>query len=143
MGKLKRRYEIVYFILNTLHHIVNSSFWYCYCEHLKNGNKCKMCSISMIFSNFEKDIERIMFDVNLLFNYYTKLCHELLELFNQKKDCIKSFQREYGFGVRDWYTGEYWCVPLSESIQYEERLQVAPLKRQKLLISAEFQDQVE
>ena len=141
MGKLKTRYEIVYFILNTVHHIKKSSFCYCHCEHLENGGKCKMCSIPVIFNDFEKDVERKLFDVNFLFSYYTKLCHELLELFDQKKDCIECFQLEYKFGGRDWYSGEYWSVTLSENIRYNEWLQVARLKRQKLPIPAEFQDQ--
>ena len=67
IGKLKARYEIVYFILNTLHNIEKSSFWYCYCEHLENGIKCKMCSKPIILSDFEKDVERNLFDVNFFF----------------------------------------------------------------------------
>ena len=35
----------------------------------------------------------------------------------KKKDCIECFQGEYEFGGRDWYTGEYWSVTLSESIR--------------------------
>ena len=57
------------------------------------------------------------------------------------KNYIECFQGEYEFGGRDWYTGEYWSITLSESIWYNERLQVAFLKRQKLPIPAEFQDQ--
>ena len=100
-----------------------------------------MCSIPVIFTDFEKDVERNLFDVNFLFNHYTKLCHKLLELFYQKKDCIECFQGKYEFGVRNWDTGEYWSVTLSESIWYNERLQVARLRRQKPPIPAEFQDQ--
>ena len=83
-----------------------------------------------------------MFNVSFLNNYYAKLCHELLELFNQKKkDVIEFFQGEYVFSGRDWYTGEYWRVPLPESIRCNERLEVAHLKREKLPIPAEFQQQ--
>ena len=118
MGKLKTRYEIVYFILIMVNHIKKSSFWYCHCEHLENGGKRKMCSIPVMFNDFEKDVERKLFDVDFLFNYYTKLCHELLELFDQKKkDCIEFFQGEYKLGGRDRYTGEYWSVTLSENIR--------------------------
>ena len=60
-----------------------------------------MYSRPIIFNDFEKDVERNLLDVNFLFNYYTKLCHELLELFNQKKDCIECFQGEYEFIGRD------------------------------------------
>ena len=100
-----------------------------------------MCSIPIIFNDFKKDVERNLFDVNFLFNYYIKLCHERLELFNHKKDCIECFQGEYKFGGRDWYICEYWSVTLSESIQYNEQSQVAHLRREKLPIPAEFQDQ--
>ena len=37
-----------------------------------------MCSIPTIFNDFEKDVERNLFDVNFLFNYYIKLCRERL-----------------------------------------------------------------
>ena len=135
-GKLKTRYEIVYFILNTLHYIKKSSFWYCYCDHLENGDKYKMCYISIIFNDFEKDIKRNLFDVNFLFNYYTKLCHELLELFDQKKKIVlNAFRVSTSLVVE---TGTLVSVTLSESIRYNERLQVACLKRQKLPIPAEF-----
>ena len=59
----------------------------------------------------------------------------------KKKNVIEFFQGEYVFSGRDWYTGEYWCVPLPESIRYNERLEVAHLKREKLSIPAEFQQQ--
>ena len=72
-----------------------------------------MCFIPIIFNDFEKDVERNFSHVNFLFNYYTELCLELLELFDQKKDRIECFQGEYEFGGRDWYTGEYWSVTLS------------------------------
>ena len=58
MGKSKTRYKIVYFILNTLHKIVNSGDWYCYCPDIEDG-KCKICTIPIIFSNFEKEVEKI------------------------------------------------------------------------------------
>lgn len=89
MGKSKTRYEIVYFILNTLHNIVNSGGYYCYCS---NTDKCKVCAIPMIFVDFKIDVEKNMFDINFLFNYYTKLFHELLELFDQKKIVSDAFR---------------------------------------------------
>ena len=63
MGK-KSRYEILYFILNTLLQIFYDSDWYYYCEHFKNNSKCKICTIPLIFSNFEEDIKKNMFNVN-------------------------------------------------------------------------------
>ena len=94
IGRLKTRFELAYFILNTLHHIVNSGGWYCHCHHFEEGRKYKFFSIPMIFKDFEKDIERNIFDVNFLFNYYTKLCHELLELFDKKKMVSNAFRQD-------------------------------------------------
>ena len=47
-----------------------------------------MCSIPIIFNDFKRNL----FDVNFLFNYYTRLCHELLELFHQKKIVLNAFR---------------------------------------------------
>ena len=33
-------YELVYFILNTLHLTVSNGYWYCYCNN-ENEKKCK------------------------------------------------------------------------------------------------------
>ena len=123
IGQSKTRLEVVYFILNTLHPILTSSGWYCYCDQQEEG-KCEICCIPMIFNNLELDIERNIFDVNFLFNYYTKLCRKLLQLFDQKKDCIKCFQREYVFSGRDWNSDTYWHIPLSEIIPCNEKIQV-------------------
>lgn len=38
MGKSKSRYELMFFILNTLHHIVNSASYCCYCNEKKMRN---------------------------------------------------------------------------------------------------------
>ena len=81
MGKTKTKYQLVYFILNTLHHIVNSGGYYCYCGDM---NKGKMCAIPIIFTGFKKDIEKNIFDYNFLFN-------ELLQLPDHNKDYIECF----------------------------------------------------
>ena len=123
ISKPKSRCQLVYVTLNTLHHIVEVSnlTYYCNCQ---SQEKCKICTIPIIFSDFEKDIENNIFDCNFLFWYYTKLCNEPIQLFDQKKDCIESFQGEYEFSGRDWNTGEYWSVPLSEMIRYNEKIQI-------------------
>ena len=73
--------------------------------------------IAMIFCYFENEVERNLFDYNCLFWYYTTLCRELLQLFDEKKVCIECMHGEYVFSGKDWYTEEYWQVPLSKSIQ--------------------------
>lgn len=57
MGKSKTRYQLVYIILNTLYHTVSAaSYHYCY-----DNEHCKIYPIPIIFSNFEKDVEKDMF----------------------------------------------------------------------------------
>ena len=102
MGKSETRYELVYFILNSLHNIVNNGYYCCYCEEKR---KCKIFSV--IFFAFEKDAQKNMFDVTFLFWYYTKLCNELLHLFDQQNVCTECFQGEYKFRGRDWHTDEF------------------------------------
>ena len=61
---------------------------------VKKNDKCQICKIPKIFSDFEKDTEKNIFDYNFLFWYYTKLCKELIELFDHKKECAECFQGE-------------------------------------------------
>ena len=89
-------------------------------------------------NNFEKDIEKNIFDYSFLFWHYTNPCSELLQLYDKKKDCVECFQGEYKFSGRDWHTGKYWSIPLSESIRYNKRIQVDWLKSKKLTIPPEF-----
>ena len=123
VGKDKTLFELVYFILNTLHHICDSGHWYCYCQDRRG--KCRMWKIPKIFTNFMKDIDIKIFDYKFLLFYYTKLTKELLKLIDHdKKDCIDCFLNEYVFGGRDYTTGTSWSVPLSESIRHTEKIQI-------------------
>ena len=91
MSKPKSRCQLVYFILNTLHNIIEAPYltYYCYCQ---SQEKWKICTIPIIFRNFEKDIENNIFDCNFLLWYYTKLCNELIQLFDQKKIVSNPFR---------------------------------------------------
>ena len=60
----------------------------------------------MKFPNFEDDIKKNMFNLDFLNNYYEKMCDELLQMFDQRKDAIEHFQGEYVFSGRDWHTDE-------------------------------------
>ena len=100
-----------------------------YCQ---NKQKYQICVIPKYFSDFEKDVEKNIFDYNFLFWYHTKLCKELIKLFDHKKGCAECFQGEYKFRHCDWYTGEYWSINLSDSIHYNEKIQTDWLKREKL-----------
>ena len=58
IGKSKTRYQLVYFLLNTLHKIVSAGSYYCHCDE----EKCKICTIPVIFIDFEIDVEKNIFD---------------------------------------------------------------------------------
>ena len=139
VGKDKSRFELVYFILNTLHHIFDSGYWYCYCQ--KRRGKCQMCKIPKIFTNFINDIDSNIFDYEFLYFYYTKLTKELLKLIDRnRKNCIDCFLNEYVFGGRDYSTATSWSIPLSESIRYTEKIQIDQLKREKLPLPPDYRE---
>ena len=43
-------------------------------------------------------------------------------------------------GVRDYITATSWSVPLSESIQYTEKIQIYSLKREKLPLPPDYRE---
>ena len=88
VGKDKTRFELVYFILNTLHHVVNSGYWYYYCQNRRD--KCQMCKIPKIFTDFVNNIDNNIFDYEFLYFYYTKLTKELMKLINHKKKTVSN-----------------------------------------------------
>ena len=68
-----------------------------------------------------KKIQR-MFDEKLLNLEHGKLYCYLIQLFNEKKDCIYCFlHQEYTYGGRDWYLGEKCCVGLEDSLRYDKK----------------------
>ena len=93
-------------------------------------------------NNFEKDVENNIFDYKFLFYYYAKLCKELIQLFNNKKECIECFQGECEFSGCDWHTDEYWSILLSESIRYNEKIQVDRLKCEKLPLPPKYREEI-
>ena len=106
--------------------------------YYQNKQKYQICVIPKYFLDFEKDVEKNIFDYNFLFWYHTKLCKELIKLFDHKKGCVESFQGEYKFRRCDWYRGEYWSINLSDSIHYNEKIQIDWLKREKLPLPPDY-----
>ena len=63
------RYEVIYFISNTLNFILNGSSWYCYGEKIKiekdgvvstprlHSGHCQSCRIPELFPDLERDID--------------------------------------------------------------------------------------
>ena len=62
----------------------------------------------------------------VLIRYYDQIFKELVQLFEQWPQAVKCFHwGEYVYSGRDWYSGKYWHVPLSESIQYADGIILA------------------
>lgn len=61
---------------------------------------------SQKFSATSKRMSKGISLTNFLFWYSTKLCNELLQLFDQKKDCIECFQGEYEYHGHDRNSGD-------------------------------------
>ena len=83
------RYDLFFFIMNTLSHIVYNRYYYCYYEELKL--KCSICKFSQIFRDFNKGLMDHIFDYEYLKNYNDKLFPHLTKIFHLKKDSICCF----------------------------------------------------
>ena len=106
----KTRFDLVFLLLNVLHHVQSNGYWYCYFwygEGEKKVRKCQMCTIPIIFSDFEMDVDNNMFDVDFLNDYYSKVCFQSNQLFEEKKDAVCCFLHQvFAHKGRDWRSGE-------------------------------------
>ena len=64
--------------MNTLNLIIHNGYYYCFCEKYykkkgSNEKNCDFCQIPYIFSDFEKDITKNIFDEVFLWEYHRKL----------------------------------------------------------------------
>ena len=57
-------------------------------------------------------------------------------------DCVECFSNEYTFRGRDYSTATSWSIPLSESIQYNEKIQIDRLKQEKLPLPPDYRKPV-
>ena len=64
--RFKNRKELYFFILNTLSLIIYNGHYYCFCEKFMkkrlNEKNCAICQIPLTFCNFEKDLNKNMFN---------------------------------------------------------------------------------
>ena len=99
-------------------HIVSRPRW--------RSGLCQICRIPCIFDDFEQDIDKNRFNMTVLCRYYDQLYSELVKLFDQCPKAAEYFLGgEYVYGGCDWNSGEYWHVPLSESIWYADSIRLA------------------
>ena len=89
---LKTRYQLVFCILTTLHFIQNDGGCYCYCQ---DNQKCKMCTIPIIFSGFEKYVENNIFDYEFLLNF----AKSWFKFLTTKKNKSNAFRESTNSGV--------------------------------------------
>ena len=59
------------------------------------------------------------------FFFSITLSKEPLKLIDHgQMNCIERFLNEYVFAGRDYTTATSWSIPLSETIQYNEKIQI-------------------
>ena len=86
--------------------------------------------IPRIFDGFEKKYTEKMFDYNFFNLEHKKLYPHLIQLFNEKKNCINCFlHQECTYGGRDWYLGETWSIGLEDSLRYDEKIKLDKKRR--------------
>lgn len=135
IGK-KNTFDLVFLTLGVLSHIKYNDYWYCFCEDEK---KCQTCVIPMVFSNFEKDIDSNLFDVNFLHDYYSKLDIHLNQMFDEKKGVVCCFlHQEFEHKGRDWTTGRTWSVSFTDSIRWSKKIKIDQMKAKGLPIPPQF-----
>lgn len=102
MCHFKGRYDLFFFLMNTLLQIKFDRYRYCFCDTLDNEEKCQFCVISTEFCDFEKDLNDNMIELEYLQNYQSQLYSYLCKLFYIKKELICCFlDKEYSYSVRD------------------------------------------
>ena len=64
-----------------------------------------------------------MFNEVFLWDYNKRLIFHLQAIFETDKTALCCFlDTEYRYGSRHWQIGETWNVPLSEQIEFEEKI---------------------
>ena len=135
-----------FFTLNTLHQLEKSDHWYCYCSEKKSfwkkiiskgvprwlTRRCQICVIPERFVDFESSFENNRFNIQVLRRYYDQLQKEFIKCFYDSPRSTESFLGgKHYFGGRDWHTGEYFRVSLSENIRYLDGIFLRRLKDQQ------------
>ena len=133
------RFYLRFFLLNTLSQIMYNGWWNCICneeKEEKQKEKCTICKIQIIFTDFENDLEENMFDEEFLNDCNSKLCYHVMELFGTNICAICSFlDSEYSYWGRDCWLGKTWRVPLSKQMKYEEDIKMNQMKKKSLDLS--------
>ena len=84
----KSRYDLYFFLMNTLLQIECDGEKHCFCDTLENEEKCQLCVIPIFFCNFEKDLNNNKMNAQYLQSYKSKLYPYLSKLFFVNKESI-------------------------------------------------------
>ena len=72
-----------------------------------SAKNCAICKIPLICCNYEKDLNKNMFNEVFLWDYHKRLIFHLQEIFETDKTALCCFlDAEYHYWGRDWRTGE-------------------------------------
>ena len=85
-----------------------------------------------MFDDFYSNIDKIRFNSVELRRYFDKLQTELIKCFYdlpRDTDCFLG--GEHYFGGRDWNSGTYWRVSLSEIIRYSDDIFLSKIRDKK------------
>ena len=118
------RFGLLFFILNTLYCVKDSAYFYCYCYQEKSfwSETCQICVIDNKLPKFEKEAEKIRYNIPELRNYFDRVQMETIRCFYDNPFSCEAFlSREYAFSGRNWSEGTFWNVLLSESIKYDDK----------------------
>ena len=71
-----------------------------------------------------------MFDEKFLWDYHSRLMFHFQEIFEMDKSTLHCFlDSEFQYKGRCCYTGETWCIPLSDQIKFEEKTKIDEQKK--------------
>ena len=80
--------KFYFLLLNAFFNIKCFNDQLCYCE---NGKECLICKIKGIYTNFEYDLYKNMFDLDFLIEFHSNLYHCLNQFFQIKKKTLCLF----------------------------------------------------
>lgn len=112
----KNRRELLLFLSNTLLNIKCFNYQLCYCQKRKEYLVFK---IKRTYTDYEYELYKNMFDLDVLSNCHSGLHPHLYQLFNTKKVCFTLSNENY-YVWKDWFNRKNYRVSLSDAIKPKE-----------------------
>ena len=84
---------------------------------------CQICILDNKFPDFEKEVEKIQYNMVELRPYLDKVQNEVIKCYYDDPFSTEAFLiREYCFCSKNYREGTWWHVSLSESIRYVDKM---------------------